>query len=254
MLGRRVVGVEIRRADVCTTHDGSPVTPAALLLEQVVAGTLRRGKELALVGSSGGIALVHLGMSGQLTHGGAAADHVHVVWHLEDGGQVRFRDPRRFGGVWTFPSTTALHQHRWDRLGPDALDADGTHLHAAAGRSRRAIKAVLLDQRVLAGVGNIYADEALFEAGIRPSRPACRVSRAGFGRLAEAVVDVLSRAVDAGGSTLRDYVDGQGQRGSAQLTLMAYGRSGAPCRRCGRPLKGTRLAQRATVYCPRCQR
>jgi formamidopyrimidine-DNA glycosylase len=143
---------------------------------------------------------------------------------------------------------------RWAALGPDALGITGGDLEGRAGESDRAIKAVLLDQGVLAGVGNIYADEALFRAGLSPRRKARRFGPDDWHRLAGAIRETLAEAVRARGSTLRDYVGAAGEAGQAQLLHRVYGRRGEPCTNCGRRLKGIRLAQRATVYCPACQR
>ena len=140
------------------------------------------------------------------------------------------------------------------QTGPDAVRITAEALRERAGRSKRPIKAALLDQGVLAGVGNIYADEALFRAGIRPSRKAARVRAEEFDRLARAIRRTLMLAVRRGGSTIRDYVDGAGGEGRAQLTHAVYGRAGEACLVCAAELKGRRLAGRATVYCPTCQK
>lgn len=234
----------------------------------------RHGKQLALVGEqpvgehAGGeaVVLVHLGMTGQLrampNGTRSPGDHVHMTWWLrsragEPTGRLIFRDPRRFGGLWSLPTRAALAE-RWSELGPDALEITGSvlwsRLRARNDQPKRtSIKAALLDQRVLAGVGNIYADEACFRAGIDPRRQAGSLSRAQIDRLAREVRFVLARAVAAGGSTLRDYVDANGTAGEAQLLHAVYGRAGLACVVCGRPLSSDRVAQRATVWCPRCQ-
>jgi formamidopyrimidine-DNA glycosylase len=183
--------------------------------------------------------------------------HIHALWHLSDShgpiGQLFFRDPRRFGGLWTFPSLAALLEHRWCDLGPDALTVTADQLAFALSNSRRAIKAAMLDQSVLAGVGNIYADEALFIAGIRPRRLASALKPAHIDTLAKAIRETLERSIQTGGSTLRDYRDANGQAGSSQLTHAVYGRAGEPCIRCGRTLASAQVAQRTTVWCPGCQ-
>jgi len=166
---------------------------------------------------------------------------------------MRFRDPRRFGGVWALDSMTMLEALRWSMLGPDALDIDGTRLHEALRRTRRGIKSALLDQAIIAGVGNIYADEALFRAGIRPRRSASRLTRKHVDCLARCIREVLTAAIESGGSTLRDYLDASGARGTFQSRHTVYGRGGQPCIRCGSRLKKDVIAQRTTVWCPRCQ-
>ncbi|QOJ00155.1 MAG: bifunctional DNA-formamidopyrimidine glycosylase/DNA-(apurinic or apyrimidinic site) lyase [Phycisphaeraceae bacterium] len=255
--GRGVVGVSIARGDVCVTHDGGAATPGGLLLGGVIAETRRRGKQLAVVARDGRAVVVHLGMSGTFhAHepGTCARSdrHTHVTWTLDSGAVLTFRDPRRFGGIWTLPDPAML-ERRWEGLGPDALEIGGRALSERLGRTRRAVKAALLDQSVIAGVGNIYADEALFAAGIRPARRCGRLTGAETERLAGALRSVLSRAVEAGGSSIRDYTDPGGRSGRAQELHRVYGRSGFPCVRCATPLRRTMVGQRTTVHCPRCQ-
>jgi formamidopyrimidine-DNA glycosylase len=178
--------------------------------------------------------------------------HVHAVWEF-DHGRVLFRDPRRFGALRVFASTAALDEH-WAGLGPDALTITADQLAAALRGSARPVKAALLDQAVVAGVGNIYADEALFAAGVRPTRLCRNLRDAQIQAIASSIRAVLAGAVQAGGSTLRDYVDGDGNPGSYQRSHAVYGRAGEPCPRCGRPLKSVTVAQRTTVWCSACQR
>ncbi len=245
------------RDDICTTSDGRPAGPRDLLAGARIVDLDRRGKRLAIVADDGRALVVHLGMSGQLrlvAPGEIPTDrtHIHARWDVDDGSTMYFRDPRRFGGLWTFPTPTALAAHFAD-LGPDALHARWNNLAGAAAHSRRAIKAVLLDQRVLAGVGNIYADEALFRARIRPTRRASGLKTAEWGRLAAAVRQTLAGAIRAGGSTLRDYRDAAGNSGRAQQRHAVYGRAGKPCLVCKGRLKSVTLAQRTTVFCTNCQ-
>jgi len=258
LLGRRVDRVELRRADVCENASGGPCSARDLLEGATIAELVRHGKQMAVVARDGRVAVVHLGMSGSLRALKAGAKeptkHVHIAWRLDDGSSLVFRDPRRFGGVRAFPDLDNVRRRLWADLGPDAMRITAKALRERAGRSKRPIKAALLDQEVLAGVGNIYADEALFRAGIRPSRPTARVRCEEFDRLARAIRRTLMLATRRGGSTIRDYVDGAGGRGRAQLTHAVYGRAGEACLVCRGKLKGTRLAGRATVYCPRCQK
>ncbi len=238
-------------------------SPRALLSGQTLASFLRRGKQMAIVSDSGAAICLHLGMSGQLTAlppgaRPAQADHTHVIWSLAhpDGrpaGRILFRDPRRFGGVWTFPSLDELHTQRWCRLGPDGLEATGADIQARAGSSARAIKAALLDQAVIAGVGNIYADESLFRAGISPFA-LCRDLETGqFEEIARHIRCVLAEAIEQGGSTIRDYRHTDDQPGAFQHRHRVYGRGGQPCVICGRALDSGSLAQRTTVWCSGCQ-
>ncbi len=250
--------------------------PACPLRGGRVAAVKRHGKQLALVGEAGGVVCVHLGMSGQLrlhgppvgngTPGGkptmatatrrrvALPVHTHVRWRLDDGRVLGFTDPRRFGGVWAFADESDLHAQRWSRLGPDATVISTEALHTALRRTKRALKAALLDQAVVAGLGNIYVDELLFEARVSPVAVANRLSRARAGRLVGAMRGVLGRAIAAGGTTLRDYVDANGQEGGFLTEHQAYGRGGEPCARCGWALRKGLVAGRTTVWCGRCQR
>lgn len=254
LIGRRVVRTRVFRAEVVRGGGGS----AALGRGERVDTVLRRGKQLAIVFESGALVLVHLGMSGQLFVLAAGArpprtDHLHVRWTLDDGSAVCFRDPRRFGGVWAYPSIDRLIAERWDALGPDAIRITARHLRECAGASRRAIKACLLDQGLLAGVGNIYADEALFLARLHPEQPANTLEPERWRGVASAVRRVLREGIEAGGSSLRDYVDADLGRGSHQTRHRVYGRAGAPCTRCGSVLRAIQVAQRTSTFCPTCQ-
>ncbi len=254
-------GVRVRR-----DLGGGRVYSRELLAGDRLVSVERRGKSLAMFGEpSGRAVVVHLGMTGQLLwvppRGRMSRpDHVHVVWTLRSeggaGGRLVFRDPRRFGGVWIAGSREVVEGGHWSKLGPDAwasgAEAVAARLASCVAGTIRPVKAVLLDQRVLAGVGNIYADEALFDAGIEPDRPGCELGRGDAERLGRAVWSVLDRAVRAGGTTLRDYVDGLGRVGGYREHAV-YGRSGEPCRRCDGVLEHREIAQRTTVACPRCQ-
>jgi len=219
----------------------------------------RRGKQLALLGEGPDGAtravVVQLGMSGRLVTAGpgeARQAHTHIEWHLEGGIRLRFIDPRRFGAVSIAPDSASLAA-RWATLGPDALTVRAPALAGLLSARRTPIKAALLDQRIIAGVGNIYADEALHVAGIHPRRPAGAINTADVSRLANAIRTVLRRAIRAGGSTLRDYTDGSGAAGKYQSRHAVYGRGGTPCLRCGETLRAEQVAQRKTVWCPVCQ-
>lgn len=229
--------------------------PAALPGRRIEAVN-RRGKYL-LLNAGDGTLIVHLGMSGALRFHPLAPPpgrHDHYDLYFEHGGCLRFTDPRRFGSLHF--STAPLEHPLLASLGPEPLDeAFSADYLAAMCRGRRvAIKAHLMNARVVVGVGNIYANEALFRAGIHPLRAAGRISRARLGALVEAVRDVLSDAIERGGTTLRDFVGGDGQPGYFQLDLDVYGREGEPCRRCAGPVRAVVLGQRATYYCPACQR
>lgn len=256
VVGRRIAAVELRRRSVLKTPGAAEVLPTALLLQGRIKSLARHGKQLALITHDGRTLCVHLGMSGRLIWRpgvGTADPHTHAIWTLDDASRVLFVDPRRFGGLWAYPSFVALQAARWHSLGPDALHADPAALTIALRQSQRAIKAALLDQSILAGVGNIYADEALFRAGIAPRRRADRLTVREIVALATAVREVLAQAVAARGSTLRDYRDADGTRGLAQALHSVYGRAGKPCVVCGRTLRSGLVAQRTTVWCSHCQ-
>jgi formamidopyrimidine-DNA glycosylase len=268
LLGSVVRRVKLTRPDIvrCSrSRSRRPeprVRPSSLLMGEKIERLQRHGKELAIVSRGGASVCVHLGMSGQLWHCPPGErlrcrDHVHCVWHLgnEAGnrGRLVFRDPRRFGGLWCYASLADLTEVRWSRLGPDALRIDTRSLRKLLAGTRRSIKATLLDQGVLAGIGNIYADEILFAAGIHPQSVASGLPPDRCRRLAGEIRRVLATAVRNGGSTIRDYVDGNGAVGSYAMRHRVYGRAGEPCTVCGQSLCGVTLAQRATVLCDRCQ-
>jgi formamidopyrimidine-DNA glycosylase len=201
----------------------------------------------------------HLGMTGQLTvrpKTEPPQPHTHLVIQLDRGNrQLRFRDIRRFGSATLFGTGEELEEFfRATGLGPEPFDLDRTYWRTRLAATNRSLKAVLLDQRVVAGVGNIYADESLFEARLHPARIAREVRSAQAERLRLAVVTVLTRAIDKRGSSIRNYVGGSGQRGGYQNEFRVYGRTGDPCVRCGRAIARIRLAGRSTHFCPQCQR
>jgi formamidopyrimidine-DNA glycosylase len=205
------------------------------------------------------VLVFHLGMTGQLTVVSAAtplADHTHLAFDLDDGEQqLRFRDIRRFGSVTLFPSRQALEDFFVSaRLGPEPFDVPVKYWRNCLHKSKRCLKAVLLDQSVVAGVGNIYADESLFEARLHPARLACDLDNAEIDRLRRAVATVLRRAIQRRGSSIRNYVDGSGVRGGYQNEFRVYGRTGAPCPHCGAAIESCRLAGRSSHYCSMCQK
>jgi formamidopyrimidine-DNA glycosylase len=253
LVGRTVTGVVVR------DHRLRWPVPRALadhLVGQRLEAVERRAKYL-LLRFPGGTLLLHLGMSGSLRIVSAATaadvhDHVDLVFGRQ---ALRLRDPRRFGSIHWVPGDPAGHP-LLARLGPEPLGEafDAGCLHAAAHHRRVAAKTLLMDSHVVVGVGNIYANEALFLAGVRPTRRSDRLTRADCARLVAAIRSVLSAAIAVGGTTLRDFVREDGSPGYFVSDLKVYGRADEPCVACGTPLKATRLGQRATVYCPRCQR
>lgn len=202
--------------------------------------------------------LVHLGMTGSLCwHAKAPARvaHDHVDIALDDGSTLRYHDPRRFGSIHWIAGDAAAHP-LIARLGPEPLEDafDAAVLYKGTRGRRAAVKLALTDNKLVVGVGNIYASEALFRAGIRPTRAAGRLTRDQCARLVDAVRATLGDAIAAGGSTLRDYVGSTGEPGAFQLEYAVYGRTGLPCPACGTPVRATRQGQRSTFYCPTCQR
>jgi formamidopyrimidine-DNA glycosylase len=181
--------------------------------------------------------------------------HVHCAWWVKSqafSGQLIFRDPRRFGGLRTFSSMEDLRQC-WAELGPDALTVRADELFAQLHERDRPIKAALLDQTLIAGVGNIYADESLFRAGIHPLMNCSKISRKKYQALVNAIKSVMLAAIESGGSTIRSYMDSDGKGGSFALKHAVYGRAAQPCIRCKAPLKHITAAQRTTVFCGKCQ-
>lgn len=247
LVGRTIRRVIIRRRDIV-----SPAGAAGLLTGGTIETLRRHGKQLAVIDHRGRAVIVQLGMTGGLNLSDAVRHppHTHVVWVLDSGARLRFVDARRFGRVRHEPEGP---QGRWAGLGPDALSIRADVLRRALDGSGRPIKAALLDQRVLAGVGNIYADESLHAARIHPARAAGGLTRAEIRVLARKIRVILGRAIDLGGSTIRDYRDGAGQSGAFQGRHRVYGRTGKPCTRCGGVLESGRVAQRTTVWCPVCQ-
>ena len=230
-----------------------------LLTGRKVREVTRRGKWI-LLGLEGGLVLViHLGMTGQLKVMPADApreNHTHAIFPLGDGQtQLRFRDIRRFGSLTLFPDEQALQRFfEKSGLGPEPFELELRGFRERLRTTQRSLKAVLLDQRIVAGVGNIYADESLFEARLHPAHLGRDTSAAEARRLQAAIVSVLTRAIDRRGSSIRDYVGGSSLKGQYQDEFRVYGRTGEPCPRCRRPIERLRLAGRSTHYCPRCQK
>lgn len=252
--GRRIAGMIVRNAALRWPVPAHlPVTVRGLRVRTVT----RRAKYLLLDCERGWL-ILHLGMSGSLrlvAHGTPPAAHDHVDIEFESGQSLRLHDPRRFGAVLWCEDAPASHE-LIAHLGPEpfAPEVTGAWLRSRLRGRKAPIKNMLMDSRLLVGVGNIYASEALFHAGIRPGRAAGRVGLAECARLVETVRDTLARAIEAGGSTLRDFVQSDGTSGYFQQTHFVYDRAGEPCRRCATPIRLARFSQRSTFYCPHCQR
>lgn len=250
-----------QRIDSVHVYDGRLRWPVPVDLSQRIAGkTIRaidRRSKYLLFKFDDATLLVHLGMTGSLKVVPKASPrrkHDHVDIFLENGSCLRYHDPRRFGTMLLVDGDPSLHP-LLARLGPEPLTGtfDADYLYRRTRGRSAAIKVSLMDSGIVVGVGNIYANEALFRAGIRPSVASRRLSRPKLARLVDSVREVLSEAIESGGSTLRDYVDAEGAAGRFQLVHHVYGRAGLPCRVCGTTIRGSRLGQRASYHCPRCQ-
>jgi formamidopyrimidine-DNA glycosylase len=256
--GRRIVRAQLNRADL-----RRPFPPAlARRLDGARIGALaRRGKYILIELDRDGLLLLHLGMSGRVTAGGAdlpAARHDHVVLTLDDGTVVRFNDARRFGLIDYLRREEAESHPLLAGLGPEPLDPgfDGAYLAKALAGRHTPIKSALLDQRIVAGLGNIYACEALYRARLSPRRLAASIGPARAARLAAAIRELLEEAIAAGGSSLRDYVQANGELGYFQHRWAVYGREGEPCPECNCAEGVRRIVQagRSSFFCAKRQR
>ena len=260
-LAPALTGRRLDRVDILDTRLVRPFEPLAVAAElegERVTAVERRGKYLVVRFESGSSLLIHLRMTGSLRHApqGSVADDPHrrAVVSLDDGSEVMYRDVRRFG-TWRLLGAGELEPYLEQRLGVEPFSRDFTPSRFARRlESRRApIKAALLDQRTLAGMGNIYADEALWRARIHPLRAAGGLTADEVKRLRDAVRRALEAGIARQGATLRDYATPDGSRGRMQHEFKVYGRGGEPCVRCGTPIAKTRVAGRGTWYCPQCQ-
>lgn len=258
-LERHLTGEKIARVIVRDGRLRQPVPRRlpVLLTGATIKALARRGKYL-LIDCGSGVLIMHLGMSGRLwlvTEGTPPDKHDHLDLVLTNHKIVRLRDPRRFGLV-LWQNGDPLRHPLLAHIGPEPLSAefDGAWLHRATRNRSAAIKMVLMDSHVVAGIGNIYANEALGRAGINPKLGARRLTQARCAMLAQAIRETLVEAIEAGGSSLRDYVGSDGMAGNFQSRFLVYGRAGEPCFTCGTLLRATRQGQRSTFYCPRCQR
>ena len=223
---------------------------------ETITSVGRRAKYL-LLNTTGGTAILHLGMTGSVflvPQDTPATVHDHVDIELDSGIALRLRDPRRFGSLH-FAHEPTSHWLLQD-LGPEPLGNafDGDHLWQQSRGRRIAVKPFIMDAKVVVGVGNIYASESLYLAGIHPKRAAGRISRERYGWLADAIRSVLEKSIAAGGTTLRDFFGGDGEAGYFAQELTVYGREDEPCYACGRPITSIVLGQRATYYCKDCQK
>lgn len=257
----RLLDRRIERVDVRSPALREPLDRRALnrLAGRGVVELRRRAKYLLIDFEGGKTLVIHLGMSGRFTlvdPDEPAALHEHLAFYLAPPGRLRLVDPRRFGLAFVLPTARMEADRHFAHLGVeplgDALTPD--YLRAAATGRRGPIKAFLMDARVVVGVGNIYASEALWQARVHPRRSVARIGRATWERLTEKVRGVLAAAIGEGGTTLNDFADGEGNAGYFQVSLSVYGRAGEPCPRCERVLRRIVQTGRSTFYCPGCQR
>lgn len=271
VVGQTVTSVQVLRPDVVR---GS-ISCGTLLRGQKISAITRHGKQIALLGSNPRApsnppcVCIHLGMSGSLRYippmGGDNAlhdewedpnkhlSHTHAIWHLSNSSEIHFRDPRRFGGIWSFPSRSHLLHNRWDALGDDAMIVKPLKLHHLFQNTRRSLKATLLDQTIVAGLGNIYVDELLHRCSLHPLTPCPVLDIRHLQLLVRRMRRLLDRATCLGGSSLRDFVGCDGYPGGFQMKHRVYGRGGNPCLICDTTLASIKVIGRTTVFCPRCQ-
>ena len=257
LVGRTIVHCELRFPSIVRHPEPERFIDSITGLR--IEGVRRRGKFILIALGAGRLLVVHLGMSGQLRLVEADAEienHTHVILDLDDGRQLRYRDPRRFGRLLLGTEDELLTSGTLPKLGPEPIDPtfNADALYKRFRKRRAPLKALLLDQTMVAGVGNIYADESLYRARLRPDRAAGSLSRKSVGRLHESLRDSLEAAIRNRGSSVDTYRDAWGEIGNQQESLLVYGRAGEPCFTCGRPLSVVRIAGRSTVFCRRCQR
>jgi formamidopyrimidine-DNA glycosylase len=247
LVGRRIVTAEFRCARVL--RGGDPDVMAAQLAGRRIAGVKRYGKFLVVSLKPAGYLTVHLGMTGKLLLGGDPGKHTHAILTL-DRGSLLYDDSRQFGRLLYSDEFPA----RIGKLGPEPLEVAFEDFAEGLKRRNTSIKALLLNQDFVRGIGNIYADEALFRAGIHPLARARRIRGDRARRLHGAIVEVLSEAIAAGGSSVSDYVDAEGRKGFFQFSHRVYQHTGEPCVNCGAPIRRLLVAQRSSHFCPKCQK
>jgi formamidopyrimidine-DNA glycosylase len=247
LAGRRIVSAEFRCRRVL--RGGDPEEMAASLEGRRIASIRRHGKFILMALQGGGYLIVHLGMTGRLLLGGEPGKHTHAILTL-DRGVLLYDDSRQFGCI----QYSREIPDRVAKLGPDALEVSFEDFAAALRRRKTRIKALLLNQGFVRGMGNIYADEALFRAGVHPLAMAARLRGDRVRRLYDGMLEVLTEAIAAGGSSISDYVDAEGRKGFFQTEHRVYQRTGEPCAICGTPIRRILVAQRSSHFCPKCQK
>ena len=254
---RTIQSVEVLHPQVIAHPDSS--TFACRLVDQTIVGMGRRGKFLMFKLGSGDKLVLHLRMTGQLLVTPAdypKEKHTHVIMVLSDGREIRYIDQRRFGRFWLIEANESDAAVGMDRLGFEALDdaLAGGYLRERLGKRKKTSKEALLDQSIVAGIGNIYADEILWVARIHPEKPCNKLSAQAWNKLAAAIKDVIAWGIETNEMTPEEYLAGKGKEYNNIPDLKAYGRDGEPCLRCGRPLKRLTISGRSSYCCPYCQR
>ena len=245
--GQRIVSAEFRNLRIL--RGGDPDAMSARLQGQRISAVQRYGKFIVASIDGGGYLMIHLGMTGRLLLGGDTGKHTHAIFTFENA-SLLFDDSRQFGCIEFsegFPSRVA-------RLGPEPLEIPFDDFAASLKRHKTRIKSLLLNQTFVRGVGNIYADEALFRAGIHPLTSTRRIRRDRARRLYDAIIAVLTEAIAAGGSSISDYVDAEGRKGFFQISHRVYQRTGEPCTSCRTPIQRVIVTQRSSHFCPKCQK
>ncbi len=254
ILGKQVINVTLRESKL---RWPIPSRLPAYMKNKTVRAVNRRAKYL-LVETDTGTLMIHLGMSGSLRivrKDQVLRKHDHVDITFADGSILRYHDPRKFGSMHWITGDVVAHPLLCD-LGPEPLTGDfsSDYLFGLSRNRKAPVKTFIMDSHIVVGVGNIYANEALFRAGIRPAKAAGKISAEKYALLVAAIKEILAQAIEVGGTTLRDFIGSDGEPGYFRQSLAVYGRGDEPCMSCGSPLKEIRLVQRSTVYCGKCQR
>jgi formamidopyrimidine-DNA glycosylase len=245
--GQRILRAEFRNLRIL--RGGDPGRLSARVQGRRLMAVQRYGKFIVASLEGGGYLTIHLGMTGRLLLGGAPGKHTHAIFTF-DRATLLFDDSRQFGSI----EFSEDFPHRVARLGPEPLEIPFEQFASALHRHKTRIKPLLLNQTFVRGVGNIYADEALFRAGIHPQALTQRIPRARVRKLYDAIIAVLTEAIAAGGSSISDYVDAEGRKGFFQISHRVYQRTGEPCVTCHTPIRRVTVAQRSSHFCPHCQR
>lgn len=253
-----LIGQALLRVDVHQPKLRWPVPPEIQLLKQAPLDRIERRAKYLLIGNRVGQAIVHLGMSGSLrivNDGSERRKHDHVELETHSGTVLRYHDPRRFG-CWLWQGHNEEPHRLLEKLGPEPFDLvfSPERLFRLSRHKQQSNKQFIMDNAVVVGVGNIYASEALFMAGLRPGVAAGRLSKTACERLHRSIVEVLSKSIEQGGTTLRDFVNTEGEPGYFAQSLAVYGRDGEACYRCGSSIRKVVLGQRSSFYCPSCQK